>query len=274
MFLSQSKYASQIIDRAGMSSCKPSHTPFDTACKLGTLDSPPVADITLYRSLAGALQYLTFTRPDISYAVQQVCLHIHDPRESHFLALKSIIRYLKGTLSLGLHLLSSPGSTLVCYTDDDWVGCADSRHSTLGYCAFLGDNLISLLAKRQSTLSPSNTEAKYHAVANAVAETCWLRNLLLELHYPIPKATLVYCDNISAIYLSGNPVQHQLTKHIEIDIYFVREKVAKGEMRVVHVPFRFKFADIFTKGLPHVLLDEFRYNLSVRSSLASIEGVY
>lgn len=119
LFLSQSKYASEIIDRAGMSSCKPTHTPVDTASKLSASDSPHVADLTLYRSLAGALQYLTFTRPDISYAVQQVCLHMHDPRENHMLALKRIIRYLHGTLSLGIHLLSSATSSLVCYTDAD-----------------------------------------------------------------------------------------------------------------------------------------------------------
>ena len=107
-----------------------------------------------------------------------------------------------------------------------------------------------------------------------VAETCWLRNLLVELHCPIPKATLVYRDNVSAIYLSGNRIQHQHTKHIDLDIHFVREKVARGQARVLHVPSRFNLADICTKGLPRVLFDEFRSNLSVQSPPTSIEGVY
>jgi len=97
-----------------------------------------------------------------------------------------------------------------------------------------------------------------------VSESGWLRNLLLELHFPIHKATLVYCDKVSAIYLSGNPVQHQRTKHIEMDIHFVREKVARGDIRVLHVPSRYQIADIFTKGLPLVLFQDFRDSLSVR----------
>ncbi|GJW12467.1 ribonuclease H-like domain-containing protein [Tanacetum coccineum] len=97
------------------------------------------------------------------------------------------------------------------------------------------------------TLSRSSAEAEYHGVANAVAETCWLRNLLRELHSPLSLATLVYCDNVSAVYLSCNPVQHQRTKHIEIDIHFARDLVAAGHVRVFQVPSRYQFADIFTK---------------------------
>ena len=97
-FLSQDKYATDIIERAGVSSCKPSHTPVDTAHKLNASSSSPISNPTLYRSLAGALQYLTFTRPDISYVAQQICLHMHNPREPHFHALKRIIRYFQGTI--------------------------------------------------------------------------------------------------------------------------------------------------------------------------------
>ena len=219
---------------------------------------------TLYRSLAGALQYLTFTIPDITYAVQQVCLCMYDPKDEHMHALKRILRYIRGTIDHGLHLYPSSTSTLVSYTDADWGGCPDTRRSTFGYCVFLGDNLISWSAKRQTTLSRSSAEAEYRGVANVVSESCWLRNLLLELHCPIQKATLVYCDNVSAIYLAGNPVQHQRTKHIEMDIHFVHEKVARGQVRVLHVPSCYQIADIFTKGLPLVLFEDFRDSLSVR----------
>lgn len=188
-------------------------------------------------------------------------------------ALKRIIRYLQGTMDFGLHLYPSSTSTLVSYADADWGGCPDTRRSTSGYCVFLGDNLISWSAKRQATLSRSSAEAEYRGVANVVSESCWLRNLLLELHCPIPQATLVYCDNISAIYLAGNPVQHQRTKHIEMDIHFVREKVARGQVRVLHVPSRYQIADIFTKGLPLVLFEDFRDSLSIRRPPASTAGV-
>nr|GEU96843.1 hypothetical protein [Tanacetum cinerariifolium] len=239
MFLAQQKYATEVLEHAGMLTCNPCRTPVDTDSKLSA-DGDPVFDPTLYRSLSGALQYLTFTRPDISYAVQQVCLFIHDPREPYFSALKRILRYVRGTLSYGLQLYSSTTSTLVAYSYADWAGCP--------------------------------TTPEYRGVANVVAETCWMRNLLRELHTQLSTATLVYCDNVSAVYLSSNPVQHQRTKHIEIDIHFVRDLVSTGRIRVLHVPSHYQCANIFTKGLPTALFDEFRSSLSVRSSPAQTTG--
>nr|GEW02260.1 ribonuclease H-like domain-containing protein [Tanacetum cinerariifolium] len=196
-------------------------------------------------SLAGALHYLTFTRPDISYTVQQVCLFMHDPREPYFSALKRILRYVRSTLSYGLQLYSSTTSTLVAYLDADWAGCSTTRRSTSGYCIFLGNNLLSWSSKRQFTISRSSAEVEYRGVANAVAETRWLRNLLRELHTPLSTATLVYCDNVSAVYLSSNPVQYQRTKHIEIDIHFVRDLASTGRIRVLHIPSHYQLADYF-----------------------------
>nr|GEV40813.1 NBS-containing resistance-like protein [Tanacetum cinerariifolium] len=148
--------------------------------------------------------------------------------------------------------------------DVDWAGCPVTHRSTSGYCVFLGDNLLSWSAKWQVTLSRSSAEAEYRGVANVVIDAAWIRNLLLELHAPLTTATLVYCDSVSAVYLSTNLVQHQRTKHIEIDIYFVRDYVASGQVRVLHVPSRFQYADIFPKGLPTALFLEFRSSLNVR----------
>ncbi|KAD5802911.1 hypothetical protein E3N88_14271 [Mikania micrantha] len=412
MFLSQHLYAQDILQRAKMADCNPVHTPVDTAGKLGANAGDLLSDPTSYRSLAGALQYLTFTRPDISYAVQQVCMHMHAPRSGHLNDLKRIFRYIKGTLTMGVYMRRNPITSLISYTDADWAGCPDTRRSTSGYCVFLGDNLISWSSKRQTvtllyfrfsssslngiarswcprvrvikenenprrnyqigrhlefyfenpkphmgermramdelitrndakemmmmscgsrprwidrtfmgagprepnpssepvsrtcahstrntdskefrcprafeqsthpswhpdvsaigrgvtqtTISRSSAEAEYRGVANVVAELCWIRNLLLELGCPTQRASLVYCDNVSAIYMSGNPIQHQRTKHIEIDIHFVRDKVRTGHIHVLHVPSRFQFADIFTKGLPHALFIDFRSSLSIR----------
>ena len=138
----------------------------------------------------------------------------------------------------------------------------------------LSDNLISWSSKRQPTVSKSSAEVEYRGVANVVSETCCLRNLLLELNCPIPTATLVYCDNFSAVYLSGNPVNHQRTKHIEMDIHFVREKVERGDVRVLHVLSRFQIADIITKGLPKILFDDSRSSLKVRKPPHSAAGAY
>ncbi|KAK1432035.1 hypothetical protein QVD17_08921 [Tagetes erecta] len=265
MFLSQSQYAKDILHRANMDACKPCATPVDTASKLSLTDGELLPDGSIYRSLAGALQYLTFTRPDISYAVQQVCLFMHAPREPHFNFMKRILRYLQGTIDYGIRLHASPSTSLTAYSDADWGGCPDSRRSTSGYCVYMGNNLLSWSSKRQPTVSRSSAKAEYRGVANAVAETSWLRNLLLELGVSIHRATLIYCDNISAVYLSENPVQHQRTKHVEIDLHFVREKVKLGHVRVLHVPSEFQYADIFTKGLSRQLFESFRSSLNVHS---------
>ncbi|GKF62629.1 ribonuclease H-like domain-containing protein [Tanacetum coccineum] len=132
---------------------------------------------------------------------------MHDPREPHLSDRKRILQYVCGTLDYGLQLFSS--STLVAYSDADWVGCPTTRRSTL--------------------------EVEYYGVA----ETCWLQNLLCKLHTPFSSATLVYFDNVSAIYLSSNPVQDQCMKHIKIDIHFVRDLVVAGQVRVLHVPSRY-----------------------------------
>nr|GEX73383.1 ribonuclease H-like domain-containing protein [Tanacetum cinerariifolium] len=153
----------------------------------------------------------------------------------------------------------------------------------------LGDNLLSWSSKRQQTISRSSAEAEYRGVANVVVETAWLRNLLRELHSSLSAATLVYCDNVSAIYVSTNPFHHQRTKHIEIDIHFVRDLVTAGQVRVLHVPsryqkcklcFQFKFlltqVEIKrTSAIPTTKIVEFRSVSSVMERAPGIsQGVY
>jgi hypothetical protein len=151
----------------------------------------------------------------------------------------------------------------VVYTDVDWAGCPDTRRSTSGYAVFLSANLVSWTARRQPVVFRSSAEAEYRVVANGVVEASWMRQLLHELCSPLQRATLVYCDNVSVVYLSTNPVQHQRTKHVEIDLHFVRERVATGDVRVLSVPTTLQFADIFTKGLPSSVFLDFRSNLNV-----------
>jgi hypothetical protein len=135
-FLQQHQYALDILERAGMLDCRPCETPIDTAGKVsgndGTLLS--TADASDYRSIVGALQYLTMTRPDLQYAVQQACLHMHAPTTSHQSLVKRILRYVRGTTSLSLHLRRSDKLDLVAYSYADWAGCPDTRRSTSGFC--------------------------------------------------------------------------------------------------------------------------------------------
>ncbi|GJV11866.1 ribonuclease H-like domain-containing protein [Tanacetum coccineum] len=157
--LHNKKYALHLLERAHMVHCNPSRTPVDTKYKLG-LEGVPVQDPILYRSLAEGLQYLTFTRLDLSYAVHQVYLYMHDLREPHFSTLKRILRYVRGTVDFGLQLYAFATTSLVGYTDADWAGFPSTRRSTLGYCIFLGDSLLSWSAKRHHTISRSSVEAE------------------------------------------------------------------------------------------------------------------
>lgn len=271
-FLSQEKYATEVLARAGMSNCKATGTPADVRQKASGNDGNLIDDAAWYRSMAGALQYLTLTRPDIAYAVQQVCLHMHAPRDVHLMMLKRILRYVKGTTTLGLHLHRASTLQLSAYTDADWAGCPDMRRSMSGFAVFLGNSLVSWNSKRQTTASRSSAEAEYWGVANAVAECSWLRHLLGELHCNVHGTTIAYCDNVSSVYMTRNPVHHRGTKHIKLDVHFVHEKVALGELRFLQIPSARQFADIFSKGMLSALFNDFRDSFCVGAPTATTEG--
>lgn len=226
--------------------CKPMSTPLFTGTKLLPDSGTQFSDPYFYRSLVGGLQYLTLTRPDLSYAVNFFFFFMHRPTVDHFYAVKRIFRYVKGTLD---HGRPAQPLNLYGYSDADWAGCPFDRRSTTGYCIFLGPNVVSWCAKKLPTVSRSSAEAEYRSLASAAAEVTWLQFLLRDLGVYISQPTTLLCDNISATYMAHNPVFHARTKHIEIDYHFVREKVASRALRVIYVSFQSQLADIFTKAL-------------------------
>ena len=257
LFLSQAKYAHDIVCRAGLRDAKPMPTPLATNVSFVGAGTP-FDDPTLYRSLVGALQYLTVTRPDISYAVNQVSQFLAAPTIDHFQAVKRLIRYVKGTLTFGLTFSRPASVKIVGYSDADWARCLDTRRSTYGYSIFLGGNLVSWSAKKQPTVSRSSCESEYRAMANTAAEIIWITHLLQELHaLPAGRPTLL-CDNQSALFLTQNPVAHKRAKHIDLDYHFVRELVASGKIVTMFVPTKLQVADIFTKSLPRPQFEQFR----------------
>jgi hypothetical protein len=177
--------------------------------------------------------------------------------------MKHTLCYLRGTLDIGLRLRRSAFSELTVYTDENLVSCPNTRRSTSGYVVFLDTNLISWSLKHQNVVSRSSAEAEYWVMANGVVEACWLWQLLQKLHVPLMKSTLVYSDNVSAVYLSINPIQHQCTKHIEIDLHFVQEWVVISDVRVLHMPTVSQFVHIFMKGLPTLVFLEFQSSLNI-----------
>ena len=217
-FLTQAKYAKDILIRANMYDSKPIGTPLSPHESF-TANGAPHSDPTLYRSLVGALQYLTITRPDLSYAVNQLSQFLHSPTVDHFRAVKRLLRYVKGTLSFGLTYNRSNKSSIIGYSDADWARCLDTRRSTYGYSIFLGGNLVSWSAKKQPTVSRSSCESEYRAMANTAAELVWITHLLRELLALPPDRPTLLCDNKSALFMTQNPISHKRAKHIDLDYH-------------------------------------------------------
>ncbi|XP_052169207.1 uncharacterized mitochondrial protein AtMg00810-like [Oryza glaberrima] len=265
LVLSQARYASDILKRAGMSICKPASTPLSTTEKLSIEDGDFLGqnDASHYRSIVGALQYLTLTRPDLSFSVNKVCQFLHSPTTVHWSAVKRILRYIKGTVEFGLRFGKYDSMLISAFSDADWAGCSDDRRSTGGFAVFLGPNLISWSARKQATVSRSSIEAEYKALANATAEVTWVRKILDELRIARPSVAQLWCDNLGATYLSANPVFHARTKHIEIDYHFVREQVAKKLLDIRFISTTDQLADGFTKSLPAPSLAQYRHNLNL-----------
>ncbi|KAI5332873.1 hypothetical protein L3X38_023002 [Prunus dulcis] len=267
--LSQTKYAYDLLQRTDFLGAKPCSTPLGSS-KLD-LDSPALSDPTFYRSTVGALQYLTWTRPDLAFAVNQVCQHMHNPRESHLAAVKRILRYLKGTLHLGLWFKKGQ-PLLQAFSNADWAGCPVDRRSTSGLCVFLGPNLLSWSAKKQTTVARSSTEAEYRSVALAAAELVYLAKLFKDIGFFLGTPPLLWVDNQSAISLASNPVFHARTKHVEVDYHFTRELVQNGSFRLHYVCSSNQLADIFTKSLSSSRFVYLRSKLSVCDTTFSLRG--
>ncbi|RVW16754.1 Retrovirus-related Pol polyprotein from transposon TNT 1-94 [Vitis vinifera] len=247
--LSQRKYALDILEETGMLDCKPVDTPMDPNVKLVPGQGEPLGDPGRYRRLVGKLNYLTITRPDISFPVSVVSQFLQSPCDSHWDAVIRILRYIKSTPGQGVLYQNRGHTQVIGYTDADWAGSPTDRRSTSGYCVFIGGNLISWKSKKQDVVARSSAEAEYRAMALATCELIWLRHLLQELRFGKDEQMKLICDNQAALHIASNPVFHERTKHIEVDCHFIREKIASGCIATSFVNSNDQLADIFTKSL-------------------------
>ncbi|KAK2410100.1 putative mitochondrial protein [Trifolium repens] len=262
IFISQSKYARNIIKKFGMDNATHKRTPAPTHLKLTKDEKGISVDQSLYKSMIGSLLYLTASRPDITYAVGVCARYQADPKVSHLTQVKRILKYVNGTSDYGIMYSHCENSTLYGYCDADWAGSADDRKSTSGGCFFLGTNLISWFSKKQNCVALSTAEAEYVAAGSSCSQLVWMKQMLKEYDVEQDALTL-YCDNMSAINISKNPVQHSKTKHIDIRHHYIRDLVESKIVVLEHVGTKEQIADIFTKALDAVQFEKLRGKLGI-----------
>ncbi|CAI0405618.1 unnamed protein product [Linum tenue] len=261
----QRKYCLELLRDTGYLEAKHCKSPLDPKVKLRAKQGKPLDDPELYRRLIGRLHYLTTTRPDLTFPMQQLSQFQKEPYTEHLQAAYRVLRYIKGAPGQGIFFKSDSSLKLTGYSDSDWASCPDSRRSVSGYCTFLGSSLITWKAKKQTTVSRSSSEAEYRALAHLVCEIQWLKGLLAELSVQVQLPIAVFCDNKSAIHIAENPVFHERTKHIEIDVHVTRERVKSGLIKLSYVRSLDQVADLFTKTLSRFRIKELLDKLGVEN---------
>ncbi|KAL0556045.1 hypothetical protein IC582_004550 [Cucumis melo] len=226
--VSQRKYTLDLLTETSMLGCRPADTPIEFNCKLGNSDDQVPVDKEQYQRLVGKLIYLSHTRPDISFAVSVVSQFMQAPYEKHMEAVNRILRYLKNTPGKGLMFRKTNRKTIEAYTDSDWAGSVIDRKST-------------------------SVEAEYRAMSLGICEEIWLQKVLSDLHQECETPLKLFCDNKVAISIANDPVQHDRTKHVEIDRHFIKERLDSGSICIPYIPSSQQIADVLTKGLlkPH-----------------------
>jgi transposase InsO family protein len=276
--ISQCEYVHNVLERFGMTDCKPVVTPLESSVKLTKVDCPvpgaptDAAFIRLYQSAVGAIMYVMLgTRPDIAFAVASLSQFSSNPSQTQWTAVKHVLRYLKGTsdykLTYGEATTSLKNRTLHFhgFCDSDWGADIDDRRSMTGYVFMLGGGAVSWQSKKQPTVALSSVEAEYMAATQATREAMWWRTLLHELGIQSYPTTVIHSDSQGSIALSKNPEHHARSKHIDIRHHFVREQVAAGTVALQYVPTEEMLADVLTKPLSRDKHTKLVRNMGVHS---------
>jgi hypothetical protein len=262
IFISQSKYAKDLVKLFGLDGKSHARTPMSTSVKISSdLVGKPV-DPTLYRSMLGSLLYLTANRSVIAFSMG-VCAHYQaNPTESHLTAVKRIIRYVNDTLLYGIWYSRETNLVVARYSDANWAENSDDRKSTLGGCFYMGNNLVAWMSRKQASISLSTAEAEYIAAGRCCTQLLWMKKMLCD--YGFTQDTMIInCDNTSAINISKNLVQHSRTKHIDIKHHFLRDLVESEVVSLSFIPTNNQLADILTKPLDGSRFESLRKAIGV-----------
>ncbi|KAJ0828650.1 putative RNA-directed DNA polymerase [Helianthus annuus] len=256
ILLKQESYAKKILEVAGMATCNPTKFPMTPKKKVTKDEDGEDVDPTLYRKIIGSLRYLIHTRPDLSYSVGAMSRFMQSPKQSHFAAVKQILRYVRGTVGYGLKYSGGGDGKLTGYSDSSFS--TDDGRGTTGMAFYYSNNLITWCSQKQKTVALSSCEAEFMAATSAACQALWLRNMISELIGREAQKVKLLVDNESAIALMKNPVFHGRSKHIDTKHHFIRECVERGQIFVEHVSGNLQKADILTKPLNRVKFAEMR----------------
>jgi hypothetical protein len=248
IFISQSKYAKDLVKRFGLDEKSHARTLMSTSVKINADLTGKQVDPTLYKSMIESLLYLIANRPNIAFNVGVCARFQANPKESHLTTVKRIIRYINDTINHGIWYSRETNLVLAGYSDADWAGNADERKSTSGGCFNVGTNLVAWMSRKQSYISLSTAEAEYIVFGSYCTQMIWMKKLLCD--YGFTQDTMViHCDNTSAINISKNLVQHSHTKHIDNRHHFIRDLVESRVVSLSFMPTDNQLADILTKPL-------------------------
>ena len=279
LWLSQTKYATSVLERFGMRDCRPVATPM-LQCRnneesLDVLDQNETSSDVPYRQAIGALMYLMIsTRPDLAFAVGKLARFCEKPQEKHWVAVKRVFRYISGTKDLGILFDGRLPLELNGYSDSDWAGDLGDRKSTGGFVFLMSSGPVSWSSRKQTIVAASSCEAEYISLSTASKEAIWLRRLVCDILRTAPAAALTIkskestslrSDNQGAIALAHNESINRRNKHIDIAYHFVRDAVKREEVRLEYVPTTNMVADILTKPLGRVLFERFCSSMGVCS---------
>lgn len=257
--LHQHQFILDLLEKYGMSDCKPVQTPLPPKLVLSHSMSPSTQEEkdlmseVPYLSAVGSLQYLAImTRPDIAHSVSYLARFNSNPGPEHWKALKHLFRYLKGTAD---HKLTYKGDLssnelFLTYTDASHGDCVDTGRSTAGYVTMMAGGAVGWYSKLQTIVALSTTEAEYMAAVEAGKEIAWMRNILSEFGYGVKEPSILKMDNQSAITVSKNPEHHGRMKHLDLRLYWLRDKVEYGMLCPDFIPSGDMIADCLTKCVP------------------------
>ncbi|KAJ0584756.1 putative RNA-directed DNA polymerase [Helianthus annuus] len=197
---------------------------------------------------------------------------MHQPQSAHMDAVFRILRYLKGTVGHGVLFKPNGHLGTQLYIDADWAGDKGNRRSTSGYFTLVGGNLVTWRSKKQKVVALSSAEPEFRGIAKGITEVLWVRRLLTEIGFPPQETSKITTDNKAAIQISENPVQHDRTKHIEVDRHFIKEKLEAEIVTLSFVPSEEQLADILTKAVNERILHNCLDKLNFRNPTIQLEG--